>query len=779
MIIFGWRTRESTTGAGTFVCPVCRSAQVFRRVTYRRWFTLYFLPVIPLGQVGEQFQCRGCLQRFSHPPLSLPSDEAPGVTALADDGSGMPSPFAAPREWAPARTSSLAVASLICGLLSPLFLLACNLSLFTSLAAIVTGHLARREINRSGGRVGGNGQALAGLIAGYLLLAVSTAVLVVFLVAFRHGWEQARESSGNGQASAREASAETAAGTSSERLRDAEFSTLTAGPAGPATGNTPRARQLAADYSRSLKAMRETLFSAERDRIFRLTDGQFVVHCELHEDRCAFIVHVPAYRDFSAEAKETLAIGAWQIAQQAVASALEPGAELAVGLRGTVLYGAVMTGRVTSDEEQRGVFAQGERDALLAFFPSPGLDGEEPMADDGLPGKSPSEQADSPPELPNEADEPQSLPQTAPEPIPQMPPQLAHQLPPQPALQPAPQSPPPLAARIPAPVESPLNITPSVPRAAQELDIQLVHRFPEMGWQIQSLAFSADSRWLAAGKMDRTVLIFDMETGRRLAEATELRDLGQVECLAFAPDSGFLLAGGSSGLTQVWPLEPSGQLGTAVPLYRHARAARVLVTSSASRFLLSGGADGMLAWQTYGREPVDVRTLKAFERNVLAVHLPTAGFEALATDGRALLRFDLRRATESKPQPLARSGVHAAAFSDDGTQLAISTGSELRLWDTASCQELQTLKGNAGEIQWSVRYHPHRRWLISGGRGQAHVWDLETARSLATIDLGGVLYIQVLAISPDGRLLAAIPSAAGQTLTVVRLPDAADALPAN
>jgi len=187
----------------------------------------------------------------------------------------------------------------------------------------------------------------------------------------------------------------------------------------------------------------------------------------------------------------------------------------------------------------------------------------------------------------------------------------------------------------------------------------------------------------------------------------------------------------------------------------------------------------MLAWQTYGREAVDVRTLQAFERNVLAVHLPAAGFEALATDGRTLLRFDLRGVGESKSQPLARSGVHAAAFSDDGTQLAISTGSELRLWDTASCQELETLNGKAGEIQWSVRYHPHGRWLISGGRGQTHVWDLETARCLATIDLGGVLYIQVLAISPDGKLLAAIPSAAGQTLTVVRLPDAAGALQAN
>ncbi len=319
----------------------------------------------------------------------------------------------------------------------------------------------------------------------------------------------------------------------------------------------------------------------------------------------------------------------------------------------------------------------------------------------------------------------------------------------------------------------------SVPLLENELDIQVVHRFPEIGWQIQSLAFSADSRWLAAGKMDRTIMIFDMEAGSRIAMATDLRELGQIECIAFAPDGKHLFAGGSSGATQLWPVDPGGQLGTAVALYRHARAVRVLSPSTASPFVLSGGADGMLAWQTYGRETANLRTLKAFERSVLAVRLPTDGFEALATDGRTILRFDLRSAAELQSQPLARFGTQAAAFSGDGTQLAISTGSDLRVWDTASCRELQTLAQETAEIQWSVRFHPNGRWLISGGRGKAHVWDLETARSLATIDLGGVLYIQVLAISPDGKLLAAIPSAAGQSLTVVRLPDAAGSPPAN
>jgi hypothetical protein len=656
-------------------------------------------------------------------------------------------PDSAPGRLEPARTSSLAITSLICGLLSPLFLLACNLSLFTSLVAIVTGHLARREIKSSRGQVGGNGQAITGLISGYLLLAVSAAVLVFFVASFRQGWERAKESRMSGSESPLDGPAGASANASSDRLRDAELGTLTAGQEGPASGNTPVARLLAAEYSRSLKTMRDAFFTADRDRVFRLTDGQFIVHCELHEDRCAFIVHVPAYRDFSADAKETLAIHAWQIAQQTVENTLRPGDELAVGLRGTALYGAVMTGRVTADEDQRDAFERGERDALLAFFPATSRDVEAPIADEAPVLESdlrPNNRQPAPPIAPAE---------------------------PKPA--------PTVAGRDPYPAGDLASVPAEVPLLENELDIQVVHRFPEIGWGIQSLAFSADSRWLAAGKMDRTVMIFDMETGSRIAVATDLRELGQIECIAFAPDGKHLFAGGSSGVTQFWPVDPGGQLGTAAALYRHARAARVLAPSTASPFVLSGGADGTLTWQTYGRETTNVRTLKGFDRSVLAVRLPTDGFEALATDGRTLLRFDLRSATELQSPPLARSGTQAAAFSDDGAQLAISTGSDLRVWDTGSCREIQTLAREAAEIQWSVRFHPNGRWLISGGRGKAHVWDLETTRSLATIDLGGVLYIQVLAISPDGRLLAAIPSAAGQSLTVVRLPDAADAPPAN
>ena len=56
------------------------------------------------------------------------------------------------------------------------------LPLVGGLVAIVTGHLARNEISRTGER--GNGFATIGLVLGYLNLAFLLLILAVFLFVF-------------------------------------------------------------------------------------------------------------------------------------------------------------------------------------------------------------------------------------------------------------------------------------------------------------------------------------------------------------------------------------------------------------------------------------------------------------------------------------------------------------------------------------------------------------------------------------------------------------------
>jgi hypothetical protein len=75
------------------------------------------------------------------------------------------------------QSSTLAVVSLICGILGWVGLLGIG-----PIIAIITGHMAKSEIARSGGQMTGSGMATAGLVLGYLNLALTLLILCLFII---------------------------------------------------------------------------------------------------------------------------------------------------------------------------------------------------------------------------------------------------------------------------------------------------------------------------------------------------------------------------------------------------------------------------------------------------------------------------------------------------------------------------------------------------------------------------------------------------------------------
>ncbi|KAF1689568.1 DUF4190 domain-containing protein [Pseudoxanthomonas koreensis] len=65
------------------------------------------------------------------------------------------------------RTSSLAIASLVAGILGWTLV-----PFIGTLVAIVCGHMARGEIRRSNGQLDGDGLAIAGLVLGWIAAAL-------------------------------------------------------------------------------------------------------------------------------------------------------------------------------------------------------------------------------------------------------------------------------------------------------------------------------------------------------------------------------------------------------------------------------------------------------------------------------------------------------------------------------------------------------------------------------------------------------------------------------
>lgn len=60
MIIWGSRGITSSLAKGLFHCPQCEQQRSYDHKKVRRFFTLYFIPLIPLENLGEYVECQFC-----------------------------------------------------------------------------------------------------------------------------------------------------------------------------------------------------------------------------------------------------------------------------------------------------------------------------------------------------------------------------------------------------------------------------------------------------------------------------------------------------------------------------------------------------------------------------------------------------------------------------------------------------------------------------------------------------------------------------------------------
>ncbi len=65
MIIFGTRGITSTVERNHFNCPQCRTKRDGSLKKVSSFFTLYFIPVIPLGSRGQYVECHSCGGNFA------------------------------------------------------------------------------------------------------------------------------------------------------------------------------------------------------------------------------------------------------------------------------------------------------------------------------------------------------------------------------------------------------------------------------------------------------------------------------------------------------------------------------------------------------------------------------------------------------------------------------------------------------------------------------------------------------------------------------------------
>ena len=227
-----------------------------------------------------------------------------------------------------------------------------------------------------------------------------------------------------------------------------------------------------------------------------------------------------------------------------------------------------------------------------------------------------------------------------------------------------------------------------------------------------SVAASADGRWLAVGGTGIVTRLFDLtkpDARPRLLEATK----PPIGPLAFSPDGTFLAqCSPADGLTWIWDTTRDGD-------------AKVILIES---------ADGC--------------TLETVAVHPNGRYVAVGGADYLGTGERdgAVCVWDL--ASGEKAMTFD-NGVYSVAFDPKGRFLAgAGLTDRVHVWDLTREEEVFSLEGHQERIN-AVAFTPDGSFLLSGGDdGTVRVWDVLSGRLVVSREFDAP--VQALAVSADG-----------------------------
>ncbi len=248
--------------------------------------------------------------------------------------------------------------------------------------------------------------------------------------------------------------------------------------------------------------------------------------------------------------------------------------------------------------------------------------------------------------------------------------------------------------------------------------------------EVDALAFSSDSRSLAAAGGDKLVHLWDLSQGAPLD--TPLDGQGDViDCLAFSLDGQWLAAGGANNTWTIWKVADHS-------LYQHGE---VTLPFSNDPY----GFDLSKSIRNVGFSP-DSATFYFSMGGGYTYFIAMADFISGKSTERSL----------KWTQGSAENYI-LAKMSPDGKTLALANTMDIRLYDRATLQMVGLPMYGHTDLVTGLAFTPDGKLLASKGQDKTiRLWDTVTSQPVGLPFPGNSPGGAALSISPDGNSIATV-----------------------
>lgn len=243
--------------------------------------------------------------------------------------------------------------------------------------------------------------------------------------------------------------------------------------------------------------------------------------------------------------------------------------------------------------------------------------------------------------------------------------------------------------------------------------------------EVNHLLITADRQILISASADKTIKLWDLNTGDLLTTLTGHQSY--INDLAISPDGQILASGGADKIIKLWNLNTRELLTN---LSGHTSHIEALLFSPDGKTLYSASADTTVRiWNLETGEQEQVLRGHTSFVNALAIR-PDGQILYSASADKTIKFWDVTTGTELKSVNGHESYVNALTMSPDG-QILASGGADTRikLWDAYTGEERQTLTGHSSYVN-DLKIAVDGKTLVSSSADRTiRFWDLATGET--------------------------------------------------